>query len=103
MGLNAKIRLQPKKIEDFCRRHHVRKLSFFGSALGQNFRPDSDIDTLIEFEAGKGAGFLGLAHMEGELSGIFGGRRVDLRTPGELSPYFRDEVLSSAVVQYAKS
>ncbi len=100
MGLNSKIRLQPKEIEDFCKRYHVRKLSFFGSALRKDFRPDSDIDTLIEFEPGKGAGFIGMAHMEGELSGILGGRRVDLRTPGELSRYFRDDVISTALVQY---
>ena len=103
MGLNTKIRLQPKKIEDFCKRYHVRKLSFFGSALRKDFRPDSDIDTLIEFEAGKGAGFIGMAHMQGELSEILGGRRVDLRTPGELSRYFRDDVVATALVQYAKS
>lgn len=103
MGLNAKIKVQPEKIEDFCERYHVRKLSFFGSVLRPDFRQDSDIDTLVEFEAGQGAGFLGLAHMEGELSKILGGRRVDLRTPGELSRYFRKDVISTALVQYAKS
>jgi predicted nucleotidyltransferase len=102
MALNPKIKLKQGKIEDFCRRYHVRKLSFFGSALRKDFRPDSDIDILIEFEAGKGAGFFGLAHMEGELSEILSGRRIDLRTPGELSRYFRDEVAASALVQYAR-
>ncbi len=102
MGLNPKIKIKHRKIEDFCKRYRIRKLSFFGSAIKESFRPDSDIDILVEFEAGQSAGFLGLAHMEGELSRIMGGRRIDLRTPGELSRYFRNEVVASALVEYAK-
>jgi len=98
-----KLTMDHELIAGFCERYHIVKLSLFGSALRDDFRPDSDIDVLIEFAEGKGAGYLGLAHMAGELSEILGGRTVDLRTPAELSRYFRNEVLSSARVQYAKT
>jgi len=88
-------------VKRFCKKHHVRKLSLFGSVLREDFRADSDVDVLVEFEPGKGPGFLGLARMERKLSAILG-RKVDLRTPQELSRYFRDDVLSSAEVQYAE-
>ena len=91
------------RIAEFCRRHHIRKLSLFGSVLGDDFRSDSDIDVLVEFEPERGTGFLGLARMETELSEILGGRKVDLRTPNELSRYFRSRVLARAEVQYAGS
>ncbi len=99
--MKAKISIDRKKIEDFCRRHGVRKLSLFGSVLRDDFRPDSDVDVLVEFEPGASAGFLRLAAMELELSQMIG-RRVDLRTPPELSRYFRDEVVRTAQVQYAQ-
>ena len=89
-------------IAEFCRRNHVRKLSFFGSVLREDFGPDSDVDVIVEFEAGRTPGFLGLARLQRELSGILRGRQVDLRTPGELSRYFRDKVLASAQVHYAR-
>jgi len=92
-----------KEIEEFCRRHSVSRFSLFGSILRKDFRADSDVDILVEFEAGHCPGFLGLAHMENELSQMLGGRKVDLRTPGELSRYFKDEILSTAKVQYADS
>jgi hypothetical protein len=85
----------------FCREHHVAELSLFGSALREDFRPDSDVDVLVEFERGHAPGFFELARMEETLSRMLGGRQVDLRTPRDLSRYFRDEVLASAVVQYA--
>lgn len=84
----------------FCRKHRVSKLALFGSVLRDDFRPDSDVDVLVEFEPGARAGFLKLAAMELELGAMLG-RKVDLRTPGELSRYFRDEVLASAEVQFA--
>ncbi|MBI3734616.1 MAG: nucleotidyltransferase family protein [Chloroflexi bacterium] len=88
------------KVADFCRRHHIRKLSIFGSALRDDFRPDSDVDVLVEFETGHvpGLAFFG---MELELSGLLG-RKVDFNTPQCLSPYFRDEVEQEAEVQYVK-
>jgi hypothetical protein len=95
------IEVPEKAIADFCRRNHVRRLLFFGSVLRDDFRPESDVDVLIEFEPGAVAGFLRLASMENELSEILK-RKVDLRTPAELSRYFRQEVLESAETQYAQ-
>ncbi len=85
----------------FCRRHHIRRLSLFGSVLKGTAGPDSDVDLLVEFEPGQAPGLLALAGMEAELSSLIGGRRVDLRTPQDLSPLFRGEVVSTAEVQYA--
>ena len=90
------------QLAEFCRRHRIRTLSLFGSVLREDFRPDSDIDVLVEFEDGHAPGLLGIARMERELSEILGGRRVDLRTPEDLSRYFRLEVLAKAEVQYAQ-
>jgi predicted nucleotidyltransferase len=95
--------LAPKEaIAAFCRRNHIRKLAFFGSVLRADFRKDSDIDVLVEFEPGHIPGFFRLVDMECELSDLFGGRKVDLRTPEDLSRYFRDEVLARAEVQYVQ-
>ena len=91
------------KVAEFCKRNRIRKLSLFGSALRDDFRPDSDIDLLVEFQTGAAPSLIDLARMERELSAILGGRKVDLRTPKELSRYFRDEVLSTASVQYAEA
>ena len=99
--MQASIAIDQKKLAEFCQRHRIRKLSLFGSVLRDDFRPDSDVDVLVEFEPGASAGFLRLAAMELELSQIIG-RRVDLRTPPELSRYFRDEVVRTAQVQYAQ-
>ena len=93
------VELPRREIEAFCQRHHVRRLSLFGSILTPRFRPTSDIDVLVEFVRGHSPGYFGLSGMEMELSELLG-RKVDLRTPGELSRYFRDNVLSSAAVQY---
>ena len=84
-----------------CRRYHIRRLSLFGSVLKGTAGQDSDVDLLVEFEAGCEPGLLGLAGIEAELSSLLGGRRVDLRTAQDLSPYFRTEIVSSAVLQYA--
>ncbi len=82
-------------IAEFCRRHHVRSFALFGSILREDFRSESDIDVLIEFEPGKTPG-LGFFGMQDELSEHFG-RRVDLNTPGFLGRYFRDQVTTEAV------
>jgi hypothetical protein len=87
-------------IADFCRRHHIRQLALFGSILRDDFGPASDIDVLVQFQPGHVPGLIRMAGMEIELSAMFG-RKVDLRTPGDLSRYFRDEVLAGAEVQYA--
>lgn len=95
------IGVEQDRLTEFCRRHGVRKLALFGSVLTSGFSAASDIDVLIEFEPGRRVGYLRMAAMERELSGVFGGRKVGLRTPAELSRYFRDEVLRNAVTQYA--
>jgi len=94
------IRIDPERIADFCRKHHIAKLAVFGSVLRDDFRPDSDVDVLVWFEEGQTPGMFGLVGMEMELSEIIG-RKVDLRTPPELSHRFRDEVIDQAEVQYA--
>jgi uncharacterized protein len=83
-----------------CRGHHIRRLSLFGSVLNGTDRPDSDVDLLVEFVPGEEPGLLGLAGIESELSQLLDGRKVDLRTPQDLSRHFRDEVLRSAWLQY---
>jgi predicted nucleotidyltransferase len=90
-----------QEIAGFCERYHIRRLSLFGSVLRADFGPNSDIDVLVEFEPEYVPGFFRLLAAEEELSRFFGGRKVDLRTPQDLSPYFRDEVLAQAEVQYA--
>jgi predicted nucleotidyltransferase len=96
--MSTNIKIPKDKLTEFCRRHHIRKLSFFGSVLRDDFRPDSDIDVLVEFESGHvpGLAFFG---MEEELAAILG-RKVDLHTPQFLSKYFRDQVVAEAEVQY---
>ena len=90
-------------INSLCRRHYVRKLSLFGSVLRSDFGPHSDIDILVEFDPEHIPGFFRLSEMADELSHLFGGRKVDLRTPQDLSRYFRADVLAHAEVQYAAS
>ena len=96
--------LEPSKasIVAFCQKHSIRRLSLFGSQLDIHSHPESDIDLLVEFNHGKEPGLLGFAEMEHELSTMLGGRAVDLRTPNDLSRYFRDEVIRSSQVQYAQ-
>ena len=97
----VKIAVPKDKIAAFCRRHHIRRLSLFGSVLREDFHPDSDVDVLVEFESGHTVGLLRMAGLELELSDIVG-RKVDLRTSAELSRYFRDEVVKNSSVQYAQ-
>jgi predicted nucleotidyltransferase len=89
------------KLARFCRKHKISRLAFFGSILSDRFRDDSDVDVLVEFQPGSTPGLFGIALMEKELSTIFG-RKVDLRTPEDLSRYFRQSVLAEAEVQYAQ-
>ena len=95
---NPHLSIPQDKIADFCRRHHIRKLSLFGSVLRDDFGPNSDVDVLVEFEPGHVPG-LAFFSMEAELSEILG-HKVDLNTPRFLSPYFREEVPSEAKVQF---
>ena len=88
-----------ENLEFFCKKHHIKKMALFGSALRDELQPDSDVDLLVEFETEFMPGLFDVARMEIELSKVFG-RKVDLRTPEDLSRYFRSEVLDTAEVQY---
>jgi len=94
----ARIPIDRNKIADFCRRHHIRRLSLFGSVLRDDFGPASDVDVLVEFESGHIPG-LAFFSLEKELSQIIG-RKVDLNTPKFLSPYFRERIERESEVQY---
>lgn len=97
--MRTQIRIPREGLTEFCRRNHVRKLAFFGSVLREDFESESDVDILVEFEPGEPVGLMRLTAMERELSELLG-RKVDLNTAGFLSPYYRDEVLRDAEVQY---
>lgn len=101
-ALIRRLLIPREQLVALCRKHRIRKLALFGSVLRGDFRPGSDIDLLVEFEEGHTPGLLRLARIEREFSTLLGGRKVDMRTPEDLSPYFRDEVLASAEVQYAQ-
>ena len=98
--MNKKLVINPDEIADFCHRYHIRKLAIFGSALRDDFGPESDVDVLVDFMAGHVPGFFGLFDIEEELTELFGGHKADVRTPQDLSRYFRDEVIAKAEVQY---
>jgi predicted nucleotidyltransferase len=99
--MGEKVQLPKDKLKDFCRRHHIKSLSVFGSFLRGENKPDSDIDILVEFDSDQIPGLIRLAGMEIELSELIG-RKADLRTAQDLSPYFRQEVIATAEVQYAE-
>ena len=95
----SRISLPGAELSRFCKHHRIRRLSFFGSVLRDDFGEDSDVDVLVEFEPDTRVGLIRLSGMELELGEMIG-RKVDLNTRGFLSPYFRDEVLLEAEVQY---
>ena len=99
MSIKKNLIMPEKKIAEFSKKNHIRRLSLFGSALREDFSPDSDVDMLAEFDTEARVGLIRLAGLEIELSEILG-RKVDLNTPGFISKYYREEVLSEAVVQY---
>ena len=100
--MHPRLPLDATTLAQFCERHHMCRLALFGSQLTGAARPDSDIDLLVEFESDHIPGLLALASMELELSDLLGGRRVDLRTAEDLSRAFRDAVVQTAEVQYAR-
>jgi hypothetical protein len=102
LASNTRIEVPRQLLAEFCRRHHIRRLSLFGSVLGEGFGPESDVDVLVEFEADKVPGLFRLAGLEMELSELLGGRKVDMNTPKCLSPYFRDKVVAEAEEQYVR-
>ncbi len=97
--LSRRFTIPKSQLTEFCRQHHIKKLSLFGSVLRPYFRPESDIDVLVEFEPGHVPGFAIVA-MENELSQLVG-CKIDLRTPKDLSRYFREQVIREAEVYYA--
>jgi hypothetical protein len=99
--METRIEIPHDKIEIFCRKHHIRKLSLFGSVLRDDFGPDSDIDVLVEFEPGFVPGLITMAGMEIELSEILG-YKVDFRTAAELSRHFRQMVVETAEEVYER-
>lgn len=98
--MTLKVSADRERIAVFCRQRHIQRLALFGSVLRPDFGPASDIDVLVEFEPDHAPGLFSIAAMERELSALFGGRNVDLRTPEDLSRYFRQRVLEEAEVQY---
>jgi uncharacterized protein len=96
----GRIKINKRPLKDFCQRHNIKSLALFGSVLRDDFGPDSDIDILVEFKKGQAPGFLGLAEMELELAALIGHPKVDMRTPEDLSPYFRYRVIGEAEVLY---
>ena len=99
--MNPNLSIPRERLASFCREHGIKKLAVFGSALGSGFGPRSDVDLLVEFEPDHIPTLFDMAGMEQELSRLFGGRKVDLRTPEDLSRYFRKRVIEQAEVQYA--
>ncbi|MCK4527755.1 nucleotidyltransferase family protein [candidate division WOR-3 bacterium] len=97
------VQISKRRIVEFCKGNHIRRLSLFGSVLRDDFSPSSDIDMLVEFEPDYVPGFFDLIEMEKELSSMLGGHKVDLRTPNDLSRYFRDDVLAEAEAVYIES
>jgi len=95
----VQVSLDKERIAAFCRKHHIQRLALFGSVLRDDFGAESDVDILVEFEAGTHVGMIRLGGMEIELGELLG-RRVDLNTPGFLSKYYRQRVLAEAEVQY---
>jgi len=101
--MNKNIVIAEDKIREFCERHYISRLAIFGSALRDDFGPESDVDVLVDFVPGHTPGFFKLFEMEEELSGLLGGRKIDMRTPEDLSRYFRDKVVATAQVQYVRN
>jgi predicted nucleotidyltransferase len=97
--IHPDVTIASEVIADFCRRHRIRWLSFFGSVLRDDFRPDSDVDVLVDFGPGRAVG-LDLLDMEDEPSRLFGGRRVEIVKEKDLNPRLRDRILAGAEVQY---
>ena len=97
--MSLPIEVDPDRLADFCRRNHIRYLGFFGSVIHDDFGPDSDVDALVQFDPEHIPRLLALAEMEFKLTDLIG-RKADLRTPEDLSVYFRDKVVAEAVTQY---
>ncbi len=100
--MSARIAIDREKLAEFCRQNHIRRLALFGSVLRDDFRPDSDVDVLVEFEPGHVPGFIRLFEIEQEFSALIGGARPDFVTFKSLNHRIQDRVLAEAEVQYAE-
>ena len=98
--MSLRIPIDREHIAEFCRRHHIRRFAFFGSVLRDDFRPESDVDVLLEFEPEHIPGLIQLMAMQLEFSDLIG-READFRAPGDLHRSFRDKVVAEAEVLYA--
>lgn len=101
--LSVRIVVPPEQIEAFCRKHHIRKLALFGSVLTDEFKDESDVDVLVEFEDGHTPNFFRFIDMQDELSTLFEGRPIDMVTYKALNRHLRDSVLASSQVQYEQN
>ena len=97
--MSPRLSIDRDAVSAFCRRHHIARLALFGSVLRDDFRADSDVDVLVEFEPGHVPG-LDFISIERELSGVLQGRRVDMVTPKFLNPRIREQVMTSAEPLY---
>ncbi len=100
--MHSNLSFDQRAIAQFCESHHIRRLALFGSHLKGTASPQSDIDLLVEFEPAHMPNLLSVAAMEIELSRLLGGKRIDMRTQEDLSRHFRDEIVRTAKVQYAR-
>ncbi len=100
--MNRAFQIEESALERFCVEHHIRRMSLFGSRITGTSRPGSDLDVLVEFEPSQQPGLLGLAKMSAELSAMVDGKRVDLRTPRDLSRHFREKVVRTAELIFAR-
>lgn len=91
-----------EQIAAFCQQRHIRWLMVYGAVLRSDFRPDEDIDILVKYEPKHAPGLFGMLHMERQLSALFDGRKVNLRTLEDLSHYHRQDVLAEAEIIYEK-
>lgn len=103
--LNPHLTIPYAEIAAFCERHHIRKLSLFGSVLREDFRPEgddpSDVDVLVEFEPDVRVTLMDIEGMQIEFADLLG-REVDLRTPEELHRSFRQQVIDTAIRVYER-
>ena len=97
--IEERVQFPPGFLEDFCKRNYIRKLSLFGSVLRPDFRADSDIDVLVEFEKGKTPTLFDIVGLEMELSSFLG-RKVDLRTREDISRFSRERVMNESLPRY---
>ncbi len=100
--MKTNVKIPKAEISNFCKRNRIKHLAFFGSVRRDDFQPESDVDVLVEFEPGHTPGFFKLFDMEEELSALLEGRKVDLRTPDDLSRHFRERVKKEAETYYVQ-